>query len=76
MLDLRGSIRGSGLGKEMLNKTLVANLILTIRDGYVRGNKLISSLLDIIGTKKAYTFDLMEALIEVKDGKICTLKSL
>lgn len=74
LLDLRGSIRGSGLGKEMLNKTLVANLILTIRDGYVRGNKLISSLLDIIGTKKAYTFDLMEALIEVKDGKICTPK--
>lgn len=74
LLGLRGSIRGSGLGKEMLNKKLVANLILTIRDGYVRGNKLISSLLDIIGTKNTYTFDLMEALIEVKDGKICTPK--
>lgn len=74
LLSLRGSIRGSGTGKEMLNNTLVANLMLTIRDGYVRGNKLLSSLMDIMGTKNTYSFDLMEALIEVKDGKICTPK--
>ncbi|MEK7359176.1 MAG: AsmA-like C-terminal region-containing protein [Planctomycetota bacterium] len=74
LLSLSGSIRGSGTGKEMLNNTLVANLALTVKDGYVKGNKLLSSLLDIMGTKKTYSFDLMEALIEVKDGKISTPK--
>ncbi|MBF8277263.1 MAG: AsmA 2 protein [Candidatus Brocadiaceae bacterium] len=74
MLSLSGSIRGSGTGKEMLNNTLVANLALTVKDGYVKGNKLISSLLDIMGTKKTYSFDLMEASIEIKDGKINTPK--
>ncbi|MBI5308301.1 MAG: hypothetical protein HZB37_08250 [Planctomycetes bacterium] len=74
LLSLRGSIRGGGTGKEILNNTLVANLMLTVKDGYVKGNKLLASLLDIIGTKNTYTFDLMEALIEVKDGKICTPK--
>lgn len=74
LLSLSGSIRGSGAGKEMLNNTLVANLALTVKDGYVKGNKLLSSLLDIVGTKKTYTFDLIEALIEVKDGKINTPK--
>lgn len=74
LLSLRGSVRGSGTGKEMLNNTLAANLMLTIRDGYVRGNKLLASLLDIMGAKNIYPFDLMEALIEIKDGKICTPK--
>lgn len=74
LLSLRGSIRGCGTGKEMFNNSLVANLALTIKNGYVKGNKLISSLLDIMGTKKTYSFDLMEALIEVKDGKVSTPK--
>lgn len=74
LLSLSGSIRGSGAGKEMLNNTLVANLSLTVKDGYVKGNKLLSSLLDIMGATKTYSFDLMEASIEIKDGKINTPK--
>lgn len=74
LLSLSGSLQGNGAGREMLNDTLVANLTLTVKDGYVKGNKLLSSLLDIMGTKKAYSFDLMEASIEVKDGKINTPK--
>ena len=47
---------------------------LEVRNGYIRGNRLISSLLEIIGVKDVYSFDLMEAVIQIKDGKISTPK--
>ena len=67
-------MRGKGTGKEMLNKKLDANINLTIKDGHISGNKLISSILEIIGTKDAYSFDLMEAVIQIKNEKIHTQK--
>lgn len=74
VLSLEGSVRGKGTGKEMLNKKLDANINLTIKDGHISGNKLISSILEIIGTKDAYSFDLMEAVIQIKNEKIHTQK--
>ena len=73
-MSLKGYLRGKGLGKEILNKKLVADMKLEVRNGYIRGNKLISSLLEIIGVKGAYSFDSMEAVIQIKDGRISTPK--
>ena len=70
VLNLSGYIRGNGLGKEILNKELVTDMKLEIRDGYIRGNKLLSSIFEIIGEKNTYTFDSMEAVIQIKDAKI------
>ncbi len=74
ILSLKGYLRGKGLGKEILNKKLVADMKLEVRNGYIRGNKLLSSILEIIGVKGAYSFDSMEAVIQIKDGKISTPK--
>ena len=74
ILSLTGFLRGNGMGKETLNKKLVADMKLEVRNGYIRGNRLISSLLEIIGVKDVYSFDLMEAVIQIKDGKISTPK--
>ena len=74
ILSLKGYLRGKGLGKEILNKKLVADMKLEVRNGYIRGNKLLSSILEIIGVKDAYSFDSMEAVIQIKDGKISTPK--
>ena len=74
ILSLKGYLRGKGLGKEILNKKLVADMKLEVRNGYIRGNKLLSSILEIIGVKGAYSFDLMEAVIQIKDGRISTPK--
>jgi len=74
LLSLKGYLRGKGLGKEILNKKLVADMKLEVRNGYIRGNKLLSSILEIIGVKGAYSFDLMEAVIQIKDGRISTPK--
>src|SRR3989304_204540 len=74
ILSLKGYLRGKGLGKEILNKKLVADMKLEIRNGYIRGNKLLSSILEIIGVKGAYSFDSMEAVIQIKDGRISTPK--
>ena len=74
ILSLTGFLRGNGMGKETLNKKLAADMKLEVRNGYIRGNRLISSLLEIIGVKDVYSFDLMEAVIQIKDGKISTPK--
>ena len=74
LLSLTGFLRGNGLGKEILNKKLAADMKLEVRNGYIRGNRLISSILEIIGVKDVYSFDLMEAVIQIKDGKISTPK--
>ncbi|HHT9144669.1 MAG: AsmA-like C-terminal region-containing protein [Candidatus Brocadiaceae bacterium] len=74
ILSLKGYLRGKGLGKEILNKKLVADMKLEVRNGYIRGNKLLSSILGIIGVKGAYSFDSMEAVIQIKDGSISTPK--
>ncbi len=74
ILSLTGFLRGNGMGKEILNKKLVADMKLEVRNGYIRGNRLISSILEIIGVKDAYSFDLMEAVIQIKDGRISTPK--
>ncbi|MDO8142130.1 MAG: AsmA-like C-terminal region-containing protein [Candidatus Brocadiales bacterium] len=74
ILSLKGYLRGNGLGREILNKKLVADMKLEVKNGYIKGNKLLSSILEIIGVKDAYSFDLMEAVIQIKDGKISTPK--
>lgn len=74
ILSFDGYVRGKGMGKEMLNKKLDANINLTIKDGHISGNKLISSILEIIGIKDAYSFDSMEAVIQIKNEKIHTPK--
>ena len=74
ILSFKGYLRGKGLSREILNKKLVADMKLEVRNGYIRGNKLLSSILEIIGVKGAYSFDLMEAVIQIKDGRISTPK--
>ncbi|MCR4320082.1 MAG: AsmA-like C-terminal region-containing protein, partial [Candidatus Brocadiaceae bacterium] len=74
ILSLTGFLRGNGMGKEILNKKLAGDMKLEVRNGYIRGNRLISSILEIIGVKDVYSFDLMEAVIQIKDGKISTPK--
>lgn len=72
ILGLSGDAKGKGSGKDILNKKLTAGMKLQVRDGYVKGNKLISSILEVIGTKDSYSFDSLDAEIQVKDGKIYT----
>ena len=74
LLSLNGTLQGNGLGKEMLNKELVARIKFEVKDGYIRGNKILSSLLEILGEPDRYSFDTMEALIRINDGKIYTQK--
>lgn len=74
ILSAAGYMRGRGLGRETFNKKLVADIKLEVKDGYIRGNKLLSSLLEIMGEKDSYSFDSMEAVIQIKDGKVCTQK--
>lgn len=74
ILSLTGSVRGNGLGKEILNKELVADVKLEVRDGYIRGNKILSSLLEILGEKDLYSFDSMKAVIQIRDSKVYTQK--
>lgn len=74
ILSLNGSIKGKGLGKRAVNEELNADMNIKVRDGYIRGNKLFSSLLEIAGIKDMYLFDLMEAVIQIKDDKIYTQK--
>jgi hypothetical protein len=74
ILGIGGSLQGKGIGKEIVNKKLVANMKLDVRDGYIRGNKLLSSILEIFGEKDLYSFDSMEAIIQIKDGKVCIQK--
>ncbi|MDN3514390.1 MAG: AsmA-like C-terminal region-containing protein [Candidatus Brocadia sp.] len=74
MLSVAGSLRGKGAGKEIFNKKLDADVKLEVRDGYVRGNKLFSSILEIMGKKDLYSFDSMEAVIQIKEGKIYAQK--
>lgn len=72
ILSITGSLRGKGLGREIVNGKLVAHAKIEVRDGYIRGNKLLSSILEIIGEKDLYSFDSMKALIQIKDGKVYT----
>ncbi|MEP9412255.1 MAG: hypothetical protein HRF42_12830 [Candidatus Brocadia sp.] len=74
ILSIVGSLQGKGLGREIVSKKLVADIKLDVRDGYIRGNKLLSSILEILGEKDLYSFDSMETLIRIKDGKVCTQK--
>jgi hypothetical protein len=74
ILSLTGSVRGNGLGTEILNKELVADVKLEVRDGYIRGNKVLSSILEILGEKDLYSFDSMKAVIQIRDCKVYTQK--
>lgn len=74
LLNAAGSLRGKGFGKEAFNEKLVADINLDVRDGYIRGNELLSSILEIMGGKNSYSFDSMVALIQIKDGKVYTQK--
>lgn len=69
ILNVNGSIQGKGLDKRIFNKKLVANMNIRVRDGYIRGNKLLSSILEIIGVKDTYYFDSIDADIQIKDEK-------
>lgn len=70
ILNVNGSIQGKGLDKRVFNKKLVANMNIRVRDGYISGNKLLSSILEIIGVKDTYYFDSIDADIQIKDEKI------
>ncbi len=72
LMSLVGDIRGEGDSREILNKNLVANAQIDVRDGYIRGNKLLSSILKIVGESDLYSFDSMEAVIQIRDGKVYT----
>jgi len=74
IMSVEGYMRGKGLGKEIFNKKLVADIKLDVRDGYIRGNELLSSILEIMGEENLYSFDSMKALIQIKDGKVYTQK--
>lgn len=74
LLSLNGTMQGNGLGKKMLNKELAATVNFKVKDGYIRGNKILSSLLEILGEPDRYSFDTMEAVIQINDGKIYTQK--
>lgn len=74
LLSLKGHLSGNGLGRKIFNKNLVADIKLEVRNGYIKGNKLFSSLLEMAGDEGAYSFDLMEAIIQIKDGMISTPK--
>ncbi|UJS16873.1 MAG: AsmA-like C-terminal region-containing protein [Candidatus Jettenia sp.] len=74
ILSLSGYLKGKGLDKKVVNEELDADIHIKVRDGYVRGNKLFSSLLGIAGIKDMYSFDFVEASIQIKDGKIYTQK--
>lgn len=72
ILSLSGYVQGKGLGKDALNKKLTADMKLHVRDGYIRGNKLISSILEIAGAEGSYSFDSLHATVQIKDGTIHT----
>lgn len=72
ILSLSGRVQGKGMGKDVLNKKLFADINLNVRDGYIRGNKLISSILEIVGAKGSYSFDSLNTTIQIKEGKIHT----
>ncbi|HHT9130442.1 MAG TPA: hypothetical protein ACFYEC_06225, partial [Candidatus Brocadiaceae bacterium] len=74
IMNFSGCVRGNGLGREILNKELLADVKLEVTDGYIRGNKIVSSLLKIVGVKDTYSFHTMDAVIQIKDGKIYTQK--
>lgn len=74
ILSIAGSLQGKGFGKEAWNRKFVADMRLEIRDGYIRGNGLLSAVLEIMGTKNSCLFDSMAALIQIKDGRVYTQK--
>jgi uncharacterized protein involved in outer membrane biogenesis len=69
-LSLSGTISGRGMGSDSIKKKLVADVKLMLREGYIRGNRLVSSILEIIGAKDSYSFQSAEAEIQIRDGKI------
>ncbi|MGQ3683856.1 MAG: hypothetical protein ACUBOA_02385 [Candidatus Loosdrechtia sp.] len=71
-LSLKGHAKGKGADKEAFNRELQADMRLKLRDGYIRGNKIVSSLLTIAGIQDAYSFDFLEAEIQIREGKIHT----
>ncbi len=74
IMSFSGSVHGSGFGREILNKELLADVKLEVTDGYIRGDKIVASLLKIIGAKDTYSFHTMDAVIQIKGGKIYTKK--
>jgi uncharacterized protein involved in outer membrane biogenesis len=72
ILSLSGRVQGKGMGKDVLNKKLTADINIHIRDGYIRGNKLVSSILEIVGAKDSYSFDSLNTMIQINEGKIYT----
>lgn len=74
ILNATGFLQGKGFGKEAFNEKLVANINLDVKDGYIRGNKLLSAILEILGEKDLYSFDSIESVIHIKDGKVYTKK--
>ncbi len=74
ILSITGSLQGRGIGREIINEKLVAHAKIAVRDGYIRGNKLLSAILEILGEKDRYSFDSMESLVQIRDGKVYTQK--
>ncbi|KKO18122.1 MAG: AsmA-like C-terminal region-containing protein [Candidatus Brocadia sp.] len=74
VLSLSGSLQGNGMGRDILNKELTATVNFTVQDGYIQGNKVLSSLLEMLGEPDRYSFDSLDAVVRIKDGKIFTQK--
>lgn len=74
VLSLEGRAQGKGLGKDAINKRLAAAMKLEIRDGYLRGNKLLSSISEMMGMADGYSFDSLTTEFEVKDGRLSVSK--
>lgn len=74
VLSIAGSLQGKGMGRDIVNEKLIAHATIGVRDGYIRGNKLLSAILEILGEKDRYSFDSMESVIQIKDGKVYTQK--
>lgn len=74
VLSLEGRAQGKGVGKDAINKKLAAAMKLEIRDGYLRGNKVLSSISEMMGMADGYSFDSLNAEFEVKDGRLSVSK--
>ncbi|MCF6157029.1 MAG: hypothetical protein E3K32_00330 [wastewater metagenome] len=73
-LSVKGFVKGKGLDKKTLMEDLTADIQLVVKDGYIQGNKVISSILEIAGIQNVYSFDVLESVVQIRDGKIYTPK--
>lgn len=74
ILNLKGTMRGRVVGREALNEYLDADVVLQIKNGYIRGSKAFSSLLDILGVENTYSFDSLDTMVRIKGNTMSTPK--